>query len=169
MVAFVNYELFRREYKPFRMLTNFLLFFATVFTSISLFELYLIATKLDNRYRSLSLLASFCVLIFMNIYLTLASYMSKLVEQVMYELITLMSRLAEYPDLQVLPTLNIWRRQMLSEKEVRLFVSTRIFAYSVSYTKIVSFNAHLAGLWLILWRVVGNGSQVGDKRVPPAG
>lgn len=163
-IAYVNYQLYHHQVRPFRTLATFLLFQACAFTATSFGYLYLIAMNIGTRFKFFSTFSSICVIIFLNIYLVMSSFTSKLMEDIMRRIIRLLGELAHLPELNLLPAIENWRRQLLSEQELNLFTSTRLFGLSVSYKRLVAFNTYLAGIYLLLWRATGVGQEAHRAR-----
>jgi hypothetical protein len=155
LVTYINFELFRRQFKPFRILMNFLVFQVMIFSAMSFFALYLLAAKNETDFKAIAIFVSSCVVGTLNIYLVVASYASKMVECLMKDLTRMLALLANYPKLLTGPVTNLWRRQLLSKHDVHLLDSTKIVVLTISYQKIISFNVHLVGLWMLLFRAFG--------------
>lgn len=153
--VFLHFQLYRDQYRPFQRRSNINLAQISILTLLTFGALYLESTNIETRYKLFSTFVSSAIIITINFFLILSSLLPTQMERIMHDAVDLLSQLAHEPKLIVLPTLDIWRRQLLSEQELHSFSSLRVFGVQVTHRNIMTFNVQLLAIWLLLWNVVG--------------
>lgn len=160
-IVYINYELFRRQHGPVHELASFLVHQAVVFTSTAAGACYLVATNIATTYRAPILFAMACVVMFMNIYLFISSYTSKLNERIMFNVVRLMAAMAgdldEHSDhsshLMFSTPVVLWRRQLLDQAEVQRFAAVNVLGMFMSYEKLIAFNVYLVAIFILMSKI----------------
>lgn len=161
--VFVHYQLYKLQHKPHRMISNFVVSLLAILTALTFADLYLISTNMQTRLKFFTTIVSAAIIMTFDFYMILSSLLPTRMEYIMRDLVEMLAQLAHKPQLIVVPTLDIWRRQLLADYELQIFSSTRVLGISITYKKIVAFNVQLLAIWLLLWNVISfaptNGRQ----------
>lgn len=149
LICYLNYELFRRSHIKFQRLANFLLSQVSVLVGTSFIVCYVIANNLNAKIILPILYTTLAIVLLFNIYLGSMSYKSKKIERIMRDLVRL---LASCPtgEIQNSRPIAMWRRQILTDHEAQEIFSSSVFNIYMSYEKMISINAYMLALWLIV-------------------
>lgn len=155
IIAYINYELFRRQYAPFRSLTKFLAVQVLAFAACNFYALHLVANRSVIKLQFFSMVISCLVLFTLNLYLAVASYATRQLELLIHDLSNLLAHVTRHqPKLLTGVVVNLWRRQLMDRHEIHSFGSTQILTLNISYRKILALNVQLIATFLLLSRVM---------------
>lgn len=156
--AYLNYELFRRQYPPFRLAENFLLLQVVLFDVVSLVVCYFVLAHLTltGAGRFIVFSCSACMTVGLNVPLIVSSFKTRRAIKLMWILSysrasaarAIYQRARSTPQLRV-PT-DLWRRQSLTEDNCKRFFAGNLFGYDVTYQLVMTINAYFGAIW-VLW------------------
>lgn len=149
-VAYLNFELFRREHKDRRRLINFLLFQATLITIESLVLCFVVAKYLNAQYTFVILAQASLVFAMMNIFIISSTLFELLVERVMKQALNLVTTSCRIESLRGAIVVDLWRRQLLDVKEIRRIYAPGAFGIRVTADKLVTVNTWLVILYYVI-------------------
>lgn len=157
--VYLNYELFRRQNPSYQMVLNLLLPQVALFSTVSLICTYLIAIDLDLSNKEIVLFASTCVMVSANCCMLVSAYKSKMALDIMRYLYYLVAQCSvdglahEQTKSQFVIPVDLWRRQLLDEDDLKRFYAAKLFGYYVTFENVMSMNAYFLAIWLIMLRI----------------
>lgn len=154
LVAYLNFELFRNQHKHFRNFKNLAVAQLAVLTGQTYMLCYLVTTYSNTISTTLIVATTISIVIMLNVYLIIASYASKRIENLMRDIANMLAHCQSLKNPQKLSFLiDLWRRQQLSDQEARKFFASTLLGIHITYEKLFPINAYMALIWLILARV----------------
>lgn len=149
LITYLNFELFRKQQANYHRLANFLIFQMTLLIGSVLLLCYFIGTNVNVGSNSILLFTSTYLVLCMNVHLISSAVMTNKILKLMRTIFKLMAG-ASSIDLQLTDIIDIWRRQLLDDEQTVEHFSIRFFGVYLSYDRIITFNAYLVALWLVL-------------------
>lgn len=154
VIIHIKLELFRQRFKYSQACSQFLLGQAVLFAVIGLTPLYVVVTTLDINAKGYVLFASFCLTCYINIYLFTASYTPRLLEKTIKLLAQFLAKVCLYrQDLQSTLAVEMCRRQLISNREIRHSASLSVAGVPITYTSLLTLDINIIGLWALMWHV----------------
>lgn len=166
-ITMINFELFRREYKPFHKTANFLALQMCLYCSPALIYCYALLNYSLQENRTALVFAIMSLSMTMNLYIGYSSYMASRVGGLMRnitQLVSLFPAQDHYKEQQsrgegkeksrhlMLIAIALWRRYLLSEDETKRYFAPDLFGSYLDYMRLISLNAYTAALFMLLWR-----------------
>lgn len=151
-VTYLNYELFRRQQKSYQRLMNFLVFQWSVLIGQDLISCYIVGTVIKSSYTQFLLLLGTFAFMFFNLYLISGAFRINQIEKLIKSILELLAGGANN-SMQLTHIMDLWRRQLIDEKEAKQLFSLKIFGIDISFEKILTLNGYLVALWFVLSRV----------------
>ena len=157
-IFFINFELFRRQHKAFHEYSSLIVLQAACLSLVSVFAAYLIILDTQTEFRMSVYYATAFTFGYMNLYLIVSSLAPKLLEKIMRRSVNLLANLAATSgrttsNLNDSEIVELIRRELLSEEQVLRFSAIHVFELSISYDKLIAFNAYALCGWLLLGRM----------------
>lgn len=152
-ITYLNLELFRRQQSSFGKLINFSLVQLSLFIMVIFVLCYVAGTTLRTGNNELLLLMSTYAVMIFNIPLVINAHRISKMERIMRNLTVTLARSSQLDWLSQSQLMNLWRRQVLTDREVISLFASSLLGVPVTYQRVLSFNAYLAALWLILLKV----------------
>lgn len=149
-ICYVNFELFRRQSPHFQKISNFVIIQVAVMTGQVYYMTDLVAKNVDPRYETVVVVALMLIGFLLNCCLAMSSYRLNLLEELMNEVAKMLAHASGILSISVSYPIELWRRQMLSEKDCRQKFASRLFLYPVSWESLLTFNVYLLLLSFIL-------------------
>ena len=148
-IAYLNYELFRRRQERLKRLVDFLLIQPATGATLVLTLCYIVGTSIENSDKLLVLSIATFMFFFLNWYMIAGALTTNQVKKLARNIMNLLlvgSELSMHDLIQI----RLWRSQLLSEHEAVRMYAPSIVELSISYDKLITLNAYLVGLWLVL-------------------
>lgn len=157
--VYLNYELFRRQYQPFRLLERAIILLVVIFAFFCLLLCYLIMSHLNLSDASMRVLIfnSSIMVVTLNAPFIISSYKTMLVTKLMKSLNNLMSHIARIRNSsrtvhsqQLSIPMDLWIRQSLDNKSCEHFCAANLLGLYVTYGLVLKINAYFGAIWF-LW------------------
>lgn len=147
-LAYLNFELFRREQKAYQSLINFLVFQMILMNLPVVVITYLSLAVLHENDRIIMFIFVGYTFSFLNSYLITSAIRTNMVLKLMKD----MSRLLAYmtkDHLEQTMVARLWSMQVLNYGEALSCFAPKLFGISISFDKIVSLNVYMVALWIL--------------------
>lgn len=158
MKAYLNFELFRKQFPPHNQLESLIVFQIIAYTIPTLFISYMIAITLNVSARGSILYCTFTQLVSSNVGIIVSCYKTRLIMKMMHSVSHHLARLSrsleDNPyDYSVAIALDCWRKQIIDEKQLEDFHASKMLGFSITYSQFMRANAYYIATWLIMLRV----------------
>lgn len=156
--AYLNYELFRRQNRPFELSMRMMMLQNGLFTILYLMMSYLIVFKMNEPNTWLLIASLACVVTGANLNLYLCSRMFKLILETMSTLADLLALCSSHEIVEdktssmIATAVYLWRRQLLDIASCKKFYAAKIAGYCITYELLISLNAYFIAIWLLMLR-----------------
>lgn len=153
-IAYLNYELFRRQQKAYRQLSQILIAQVTCVCGLTTIVCYTVGVNIRNSYYSILFAFLAWVFLYLQWYLASGSFKTAKVDKLIKNMIRLQT-VALYKDTGGGSSyaLSLWRKQLISQKEARVFFAPRLFNLQLSFSQWITVNLYLFALVLVLLRL----------------
>lgn len=150
LIAYSNYELFREQQVEYLKLATFLLSQLIALVLTVFVFCYFIGTKMNNNLsRTYILFVSTYLMVFLNLQLLIGAILISKSMELTKSILSMLAA-ATLNKMQLLDVINLWRRQLQDEEGTKKSFAIKLFSVYLSYDSIISFDAYLVALWLIL-------------------
>lgn len=154
VMAFVEYEYFRRNFCYFQQITRLMVYISMLLMASVFVPVYFIASSIEADLRLFYAIVAISIMWIVNTYLMIALWVPKLIANIMKQLMTLAAQMrCVRPDLQTMRVLQLWRLQYLDAQDLGRFSGVSFFGYVITYKNLVAINVNIIGLLLLVWRV----------------
>ena len=152
LISYLNFQIFLRRYGSFHELKHLVMMFGFSMATWTFTMLYLVASRLETDNRTMIIGVSFGIMSFINVILFTASHASRVLRDIMKNLVTVLFVLNQHePELsRESLVVDLWRRQLLSEAEVIHFTATRLLGVNITHTKLIAINVNFVGLCMMM-------------------
>lgn len=164
-VALINFELFRRNHRPFHRVANFLALQMCTFCVLALLFCYMILIYAVSELKKYILVSIFFLALTLNIYIGYSSCLSNKAEKLVRRIARLVALFPMYhfkeADIKMLGVsdksltqvcASLWRRYLFSEEQTRETFAPNLLGYSLDVQRLISLNAYTIALCLFLWK-----------------
>jgi len=148
-VAYLNYELFRRQQRKHRTFCNYLLVQIITLGAGILLLSFLLASSASQSYNFFVFVLATYVAMVVNVYMLFGASATRKVERLMKNVLRMMANDPGRSS-ELTHTIQLWRKQALTDKQVERAYALSLLGVYLTYEKIVTFNFYLLALWLIL-------------------
>lgn len=165
MLTLINFELFRREHRPFKRAANFLAFQMCAYCTVALLVCYIDMIYSVPEFKNYILVCIFFLALALNLYIGYSSYLASRADKLMHTVAKLValfpaqdltkddvSELYLYDKSLALIAIAFWRRYLFAKKETRHLFAPNLFGYSLNFQRLVSANAYTIAFCLLLLR-----------------
>lgn len=152
-ITYLNFELFRRQQASHGKLIYFSLAQLSTYLASILLLCYIVGTTLKSYNNGLILFMSTFSVMFFNLPLLISAQRMSKIQMIMRSLTITLARGSQLSWLKQSHLLGLWRKQVLSENEVVRLFSSSLFGVNLTYQKVITLNAYLVVLWIILLKV----------------
>lgn len=149
--VYSNYELLRRQLPNYKLVAEFFITQAALQTALALMMSYIIGSNIDDSDSKLLLFTITYLVFYVNCYLVGGAYFVNKLDRLLKTATKLIAHATETPAKSSF-VLQTWRRQLVSEKDVRGLYSPKILGANLSFGLVMSFNFYLAVIWLVILR-----------------
>lgn len=146
-LAYLNFELFRREQKSYQSLTDFLVTQMILMNAPLIIMTYLTLTVLRDEDTVITTLLVSYVFSFLNIYLLTSAIRTNMVLKLMKDLPRLLAY-ATANHLEQTLMARLWSAQILNYSETLSCFAPKLFGIPISFDRIVNLNAYLLVFWV---------------------
>lgn len=150
-LAYLNFELFRREQTAYQSLTNFLLMQMMLVTVPLVIAAYLTLALLKQDDRIIMLIFVSYAFSFLNIYLVASAIRTHMALKLMNDMSRLLAYITEN-HIELTLVARLWSSQILNYKETMDRFAPKILGISISFDKIVNLNAYLLAVGYLSFR-----------------
>lgn len=149
-ITYLNFELFRQEYKSFRIVTNFLVnHLIPIALTNSLFSYMIIATY-DNRV-PLVFSINVAFILILNFFVTYCVSLIKRIQRI-YKTITIIVIKSSQAQMELCQIVKLWRRQVLSDSEVMNSYCIQVLGGNFSQSTLIAVDSYVVAFWLAISR-----------------
>lgn len=152
LISYLNYSLFKNRHKNFQFTNNCLVGQMTCLIVGTMIMAYLVATFVDSQFTVVLLFSISYVISFVNLYLMSSAYLYGKVVKIMNNINRLLAYGTSLGSRNLAFSMEMWRRQLLNDKELTRFYAFNSFGASIAFDKLITVNAYLIALWLIFYR-----------------
>lgn len=146
-LAYLNFELFRREQNSYQLLVNFLITQMILMNVPLLIITYLTLAMLRSDDKVITFILVTYVFSFLNIYLITSARRTNMALKLMKDISRLLAYMTENSLEQSLMA-NLWSLQLLNYAETLSCFAPKLFGIPISFDRIVNLNVYLLTLWL---------------------
>lgn len=151
LIAYINLELFRKNQRNFKELVSLFIFQGGTFCASTLILVYFVGTKLDLNPKYISLIAATYYVLLGNFYLLFGALLTSKVEKIRKSILELLAA-SKHTPLEQNHFMDLWLRQLTSPSETRELLSPNFLGIYLSWSRLITINAYLAGLYITLLR-----------------
>lgn len=156
-ISYLNFALLHRRQKRWKLMANFLLAQTTIPVALIIILCYLVGTTIRTKNNLVHLLTSASVAILLNVYLVTGAPFAGKVEKLMKSILRLVVseqslKNSNADEENESFAVNLWRRQILSASAAHIYFAPNVLGVHLAYDKLITMNAYLVGLWLVLLR-----------------
>lgn len=150
LITYLNYELFRKQQVEYLKLATLLLSQLIALVVTTFVFCYFIGTKMKNNLsQTYILFISTYLMAFLNLHLLIGAILISRSVELTKSILSLLAA-ATLNKMQLLDVVDLWRRQLQGEEGTKKNFAIKLFSVYLSYDSIISFDAYLVALWLIL-------------------
>lgn len=150
-LAYLNFELFRREQGAYRSLTNFLITQMTLMNVPMLIITYLTLPGLRSDAKFIAFCLTCHIFSILNVYLITSAIRTNMALKLMRDLSRLVAYMAEN-SLERTPVARLWSLQILNYSETLNCFGPKLFGIPISFDRVVTLNAYLMTFWICALR-----------------
>lgn len=153
-ISYINYELFRRQIKEFKVFASFLSLQGFIICITTLTSIYILGATLQCTSRLILLSVGSVIIICFNVYLFLGAILADKIhktQKLIIKLIATKDMNNIYPKSNYI--LNFWQRQYTDIEDTEILYLTNVFGVYFGYNKLLTFNGYLVALWILLLRI----------------
>lgn len=167
LITMINFELFRRNHKPFTRTANLLALQMCIFCGSGLIFCYAVLNYSVDELKKYNLVNITSLAFALNIYVGYSSYLTSRAEKLMRSIGQLVAlfpaqtfhvseakKLDFDEQILIMLTMTFWRRYLISESETRKLLAPNLFGAPLNFPRLVSLDAYAIALCLFLWKPV---------------
>lgn len=150
-VTYLNYELFRRDVQTLLDFLNSSANFVTYMVLLIALQCYFVFTNMIKTNQILMWFEWLASLFVYNLFFYMFATVTNRVNDLSHKICNMTGR-AGANSLELTYIISLWRRQMLSEAEVKSLFTTRTFGIQYTQSNQITFNSYVLGLALLMSR-----------------
>lgn len=149
--TYLNLEIFLKEYEEYREFVNFIAGQVVAASILYITGSFIVSITVTDRTVILIWCLSLSITILLNAFVLIcASLTGNLIE--LFKLISDMLAKASQNSMELTYIVRLWRRRLLTDREIRILYSIQTFGFQLSQKNLVTFNTSILGIWLLLSR-----------------
>lgn len=152
-ITYLNFELFRQEYKYFKDIINFLVFHLVPLVTLNSLLSYISITLINQNIGTLWVLHATYIMtlnVFVSICVSILSRVHKL-----YNTITRILIKSSSASMELTQIVRLWRRQLLNDGDVKSYYGIKVIGGNVSPSTLLAVDSYVMALWLTMGRQLG--------------
>lgn len=152
-ITYLNFELFRQEYKAFRQVASFLIFHLIPLVTLnSLYSYIMMSASNKNIVIVWVFNASYIIVfnIFVSACVSILERIGKL-----YATITRILIKSSSVSMELTQIVKLWRRQLLSDADIKNLYGVKVVGKSFSSSTLLAVDSYVMALWLAMARQLG--------------
>lgn len=148
-IAYINYDLFRKQQKSFKSVSNFLSAQGAGLGLSTMLFAYVVGTttKADSAFIMLAT-ASFAAC-YLNYYVLITAIVTKKIDSLHIDIIRLLA-FGQVCSLRQLHIFALWRRHLAGRAEARKLFAPSILSVHLTYDRLLTLNIYVLILWVVL-------------------
>lgn len=154
IITYLNFELFRQEYKYFRRLCNYITIHLIPLILFNSIMSYYFVTSTWNKDILGIWIANFLYIIFLNYFVGTSMYVIERIQS-LYRTINILLAKSCLNSQQLTYVSKLWKLQMMSEIEVGDAFCMQVFGNNFVLSTLIAVDSYVFALWLILIRCRG--------------
>lgn len=150
-IAYIQFELYRRDMKDRQLQLSFNAFHIVGFISSTSLAGYLVLSAISTSNRTFIRMLTYFTILAFNVFLLICIKSLNQVRLMIKKATSILAKICSN-SLETSYISALWRRQLLRDKDIQQLYAVRLAGIRLSHSTLISFNTYLFGLWLFILR-----------------
>lgn len=147
-VSYLNFELFRQEYKSFRRVTNFLIVHLIAIVLVNSLASYIMVESSSTAI-PIIFAVNVAYILALNFFVAYCVTIIKRIQKIYKTMIVIVVKSSQ-AQMELTQVIKLWRRQALSDLEVTNSYSIQVFGGNFSQSTLIAFDSYVIAFWLAM-------------------